>query len=260
MPSPFRPPHPVDYVTKVQKAGQGMIPPTLIRAYPGDQAFGAYETLRASVGPSGDFFPQEPPHMDGVLALAPFCIPTGQLVTPYAPGHAHPFPMLQPQYQSQAQALPPIQARNQYQLPEYQLPDYTNAAQLPPPPYGVYGTPGFAQPQMTPGPGSAYPQNVMYQPQYHAIPQRAWVSAVPSGGSGSSGPPQGSAQESVQGSVQGTVSSGGSQVPDTPPTTTNKARSKAKAPKKKATPARKVKGAKNAPADSTRSKSKRSKK
>jgi hypothetical protein len=130
MPSPFRPPNPVDYVIKVQKAGQGMIPPTLIRAYPGDQAFGAYETLRASVGPSGDFFPQEPPRMDGVSALAPFCIPTGQLVTPYAPGHAHPFPMLQPQYQFPAQAQPPIQTRNQYQLPEYQLPDYTNAAQL----------------------------------------------------------------------------------------------------------------------------------
>jgi hypothetical protein len=257
MPSPFRPPNPVDYVTKVQKAGQGMIPPTLIRAYPGDQAFGAYETLRASVGPSGDFFPQEPPRMDGVSALAPFRIPTGQLVTPYAPGHAHPFPLLQHQYQfqtqAQAQAPPPIQARTQYQLPDYQFPDYTNAAQLAPPPYGVYGTPGFSAPQMTPGPRSAYPPNAMHQPQYHAVPQRAWVSTVPSGGSGS-------AQESVQESVQGTVSSGGSQVSVTPPTATNQARPKAKAPKKKSTPARKAKGSKKAPANSTRSKTKRSKK
>jgi hypothetical protein len=76
MPPPFRPPNPVNYVTKRNhKAGQGMIPPTLVRAYPGEQAFGAYETLRASVGPAGDYFPQEPPRMDGIQPTRRFAFP-----------------------------------------------------------------------------------------------------------------------------------------------------------------------------------------
>lgn len=256
MPPPFRPPNPVNYVTKRNhKAGQGMIPPTLVRAYPGEQAFGAYETLRASVGPAGDYFPQEPPRMDGISAHAPFRVPTGQLIAPYAPGHAHPFPMLPPQYQFHPQAQPPIRAPNQYSPPEYQYPDYTTAAQLPPPLYGAYGTPGFAVPQMTPSGGSAYPQNAM-PPQYHSVPQRTWVSDVPSGGSGSSGLPQ----ESPHGSVQETTSSGESRAPEAPAHKTTKLRPKAKTPQAKTTPARKAKGSKKTPANSTRSKSKRTKK
>jgi hypothetical protein len=228
MPPPFRPPNPVDFVTKTsQKAGQAMIPPTLIRAYPGDQAFGAYETLRASVGPSGDYFPQEPPRMDGISALAPFRIRTGQLITPYSPGCAHPFPNLQP-FQPQT-------------FQTYRIPSFTNAS----PPYGGFGTPpmGAQQPQMIGVSGLAPHQAGMYQAPYHAVPSRPWVSSVPSGGSGSSDPPPPSGSSS---------DSQVSEIPRAP----KKRVTKKKSTKKK-TPVRKGKTNKKTPAASTRSKSKK---
>jgi hypothetical protein len=238
MPPPFRPPNPVDFVTKTsQKAGQAMIPPTLIRAYPGDQAFGAYETLRASVGPSGDYFPQEPPRMDGISALAPFRIPSGQLITPYASGYVHPFPSLQPFQPQTLQTQPQDHSRYAYRIPDF------NNSSLP---YGGFGTPlmGAHQPQMVGVSGLSPHQAGMFQAPYHAVPSRPWVSTVPSGGS--SDPPRASTQESLSSSDSVSVT----------PKAAKKRRAKVKSTKKK-TPARKTKAYKKTPAASTRSKAKK---
>jgi hypothetical protein len=93
----FRPPHPgkfFDRSKKPLKANERMVAPTLVRAYPGESGYGAYQTLCSTVAPSPQFFPNEFPETPGHASYhGPFVSSMGQTSFPYAPGQGHPFPL-----------------------------------------------------------------------------------------------------------------------------------------------------------------------
>jgi hypothetical protein len=93
----FRPPHPgkfFDRSKKPLKANERMVAPTLVRAYPGEAGYGAYQTLCSTVAPSPQFFPNDFPETAAHASYhGPFLTLMGQTSFPYAPGLSHPFPL-----------------------------------------------------------------------------------------------------------------------------------------------------------------------
>jgi hypothetical protein len=96
-PEQFRPPHPGKYFDlskKPLKENERMIAPTLVRAYPGEAGYGAYQTLCSTVAPSPKFFPSESSEAHDHLSYhSPFFTPDGKVIFPYAPDVVHPFPL-----------------------------------------------------------------------------------------------------------------------------------------------------------------------